>query len=75
VRTPRIRLAIITIAVMCAGCQSLLYELQPHRLRRLNRHPAPSMDPEFSAIAPDLKVQPVQEVKSSGLRLISPLSR
>ncbi len=74
-RTQRIQLAIITLAVMCAGCQSLLYELQPHRLRRLNRHPAPSMDPEFSANVPDIQVQPVQEVQSSRLRLISPLSR
>lgn len=34
-----------------AGCQSLLYDLQPHRLRRLNRGPAPALDPEFSAVS------------------------
>lgn len=32
-----------------AGCASFWHDLQPHRLRRLNRVPAPSMDPEFSA--------------------------
>jgi hypothetical protein len=31
------------------GC-SLLYELQPHRLRKLNSGPAPSFDPEFSRL-------------------------
>lgn len=29
-----------------AGC-TLLHDLQPHRLRRLNRVPPPSIDPEF----------------------------
>lgn len=29
-----------------AGC-ALLHNLQPHRLRMLNRGPAPSLDPDF----------------------------
>lgn len=33
-----------------AGCASFWHDLQPHRLRRLNRVPAPSMDPEFSSL-------------------------
>lgn len=37
-------------ALLTSGCASLLYELQPHRLRMLNRGPAPSLDPEFSAL-------------------------
>lgn len=37
-------------ALLTSGCASLLYELQPHRLRKLNRGPAPSLDPEFSAL-------------------------
>lgn len=32
-----------------AGC-SMLYELQPHRLRKLNSGPAPSFDPEFGLL-------------------------
>lgn len=47
---PRYWKLICVLALGSLGCQSLLYDLQPHRLRRLNRHPAPSMDPEFSAI-------------------------
>jgi uncharacterized protein YceK len=39
----------ITVASM-AGCASVMHELQPHRLHKLNRHPAPSLDPEFTAI-------------------------
>lgn len=30
------------------GCASLWHELKPHRLWRLNRGAAPSLDPEFS---------------------------
>jgi hypothetical protein len=32
------------------GCASMFHDLKPHRLRRLNRGPAPQLDPEFSAI-------------------------
>uniref|UniRef100_A0A7C4LLB2 Uncharacterized protein n=1 Tax=Schlesneria paludicola TaxID=360056 RepID=A0A7C4LLB2_9PLAN len=35
------------LGTQLAGC-TLLHELQPHRLRRLNRGPAPSLDPEFT---------------------------
>ena len=31
------------------GCSSFWYNLQPYRLQRLNRGPAPSLDPEFSS--------------------------
>jgi hypothetical protein len=31
-----------------SGCASFWHELQPHRLHRINRGPAPSLDPEFS---------------------------
>ena len=33
--------------VFQSGC-ALLYELQPHRMQRMNRGPAPSLDPEFT---------------------------
>jgi predicted component of type VI protein secretion system len=32
----------------CAGCASFWHDLQPHRLKRLNRHPPPAVNPEFS---------------------------
>jgi hypothetical protein len=34
-----------------SGC-ALWHELQPHRLHRLNRGPAPALDPEFSQADP-----------------------
>lgn len=34
-----------------SGC-ALLYELQPHRMQRMNRGPAPSLDPEFTQWVP-----------------------
>lgn len=44
-------LIVATVASM-AGCASILHELKPHRMHRLNRNPAPSMDPEFTSITP-----------------------
>ncbi len=40
-------------ALLSSGCASFWHELQPHRLRRLNSGPAPSLDPEFSALSPN----------------------
>jgi len=44
---------ILTCALVCSimsnlGCASFWHDLQPYRLQRLNRGPAPSLDPEFS---------------------------
>ena len=44
---------ILTCALVCSimsnlGCASFWHDLKPHRLNRLNRGPAPSLDPEFS---------------------------
>lgn len=33
---------------LLSGCASIRHELQPHRLNRMNRVPAPSFDPEFT---------------------------
>lgn len=60
---PRYWKLICVLALGSLGCQSLLYDLQPHRLRRLNRHPPPSMDPEFSATD-----RPTNETTDWGLR-------
>ncbi len=30
------------------GCANIWHELQPHRIQRMNRGPAPSLDPEFT---------------------------
>jgi hypothetical protein len=44
---------ILVCALVCSimsnlGCSSFWHDLQPSRLNRLNRGPAPSLDPEFS---------------------------
>lgn len=39
------------LPVSMSGC-ALWHELQPHRLHRLNRVPAPHLDPEFSQVDP-----------------------
>ena len=39
--------------VFNVGCANIWHELQPHRMNRLNRGPAPSLDPEFSYHAHD----------------------
>ncbi|HET6423996.1 MAG TPA: hypothetical protein VFG20_09955 [Planctomycetaceae bacterium] len=43
-------LLILATVVSMAGCASMMHELQPHRLNRLNRNPPPSMDPEFTSV-------------------------
>lgn len=45
-------LVILLTASSLTGCSSLWHEMQPHRLHRLNRHQAPSLDPEFTSITP-----------------------
>lgn len=42
-------LALLTVELV-GGCASVFHDLKPHRLRRLNRGPAPALDPEFSAV-------------------------
>lgn len=44
---------ILVCAIGCSllanlGCASFWHDLKPHRLNRLNRGAAPSLDPEFS---------------------------
>lgn len=43
-------LLIVATVASLAGCASLMHDLKPHRMHRLNRNPPPSMDPEFTAI-------------------------
>ena len=45
-------LLFILLVSQLAGC-ALLHELQPHRLHRWNRGPAPSLDPEFTTMKAD----------------------
>ncbi|MBS0205264.1 MAG: hypothetical protein JSS49_20360 [Planctomycetes bacterium] len=47
----------LLLATFTSGCASVWHDLQPHRLRRLNRHPAPSFDPEFSSLRQKSSVQ------------------
>lgn len=44
---------LLSLLVISSGCAAIWHELQPHRMNRLNRGPAPSLDPEFSQTTPD----------------------
>jgi len=46
------------------GCADMWHNLQPHRLHRMNRGPAPTLDPEFSAVTPD-KAPVIMRAQSS----------
>ncbi|MDZ4687882.1 MAG: hypothetical protein SH850_22645 [Planctomycetaceae bacterium] len=52
----RLKFAVIAVLLVASvsGCASFWHDLQPHRLRRLNRGPAPSLDPEFSSVSQPL---------------------
>lgn len=39
----------LIIAVSTCGCANLWHELQPHRLKKWNSFPAPSLSPEFTS--------------------------
>ncbi len=39
------------LTVTQCGCAQFWHDLQPHRLRRINSGPPPSLDPEFSQAA------------------------
>ena len=59
---------ILTCALVCSimsnlGCASFWHDLKPSRLQRLNRGPAPSLDPEFSQRANSNKTQLVKRIK------------
>ncbi len=42
--------ALLGALTLNAGCTNIWHNLRPHRLQRLNRGPAPSLDPEFSSL-------------------------
>lgn len=48
------------LASFTCGCASFWHDLQPHRLRRLNRGAAPSLNPDFT-----------QSDRSVGTRLVN----
>lgn len=52
----RLCLLVMLLTASCVtGCASFWHDLKPHRLHRLNRHPAPSLDPEFTSLTPEQK--------------------
>ena len=58
---------ILACALVCSimsnlGCASFWHDLQLHRLNRLNRGPAPTLDPEFSQLTPDDSARLVKRV-------------
>lgn len=46
----RIILFVLFLTCLQCGCASVWHDLQPHRLRRLNRGAAPSFNPDFSRL-------------------------
>lgn len=38
------------LATFTCGCANVWHDLQPHRMRRMNRGDAPSLDPDFTSI-------------------------
>lgn len=57
---------VLLMSFLSLGCSSIWHNLQPHRIQRLNRGPAPSMDPEFSRKSPKTKNQLASNQRSSG---------
>ena len=49
--------AVLGSLVLNLGCGNMLHNLQPHRIQRLNRGPAPSIDPEFSEWKPKRQIR------------------
>ncbi len=51
-------LCLSVLSITMCGCANLWHELQPHRMRRINRVPPPSWDPEFSqtSASPELNL-------------------
>ena len=41
-------LLVLLLTSFTCGCASFLHDLKPHRLKRWNRGPAPSLDPDFT---------------------------
>lgn len=58
-----LRLSLVLASGLLSGC-SLLHELQPHRLHKLNNFPAPSLDPEFSAQEPSTETQVAEQTET-----------
>lgn len=43
------------LASFACGCASMWHDLQPHRIRRMNRGDAPSLSPDFTSLNPSPK--------------------
>jgi hypothetical protein len=48
-----LKCAVMGLFVLQMGCAAIWHELKPHRMQRLNRGPAPSIDPEFTLRQPN----------------------
>ena len=57
---------VLVMSFFSLGCSGIWYNLQPHRIQRLNRGPAPSMDPEFGLTTPKTRNQLASKQTSSG---------
>ena len=64
-------LALVGVLVGASGCASFWHDLKPHRLQRMNRGPAPSLDPEFSFRRSDSKSKLAHQNSSSKAATLS----
>jgi hypothetical protein len=65
-------LGLCLLPLALSGCE-LLYNLQPHRLRRLNRVSPPHLDPEFTQAehTADFRLVSSKKVKPEFIRIDS----
>ena len=54
------RYVLLMLVIMNCGCASLWHDLQPHRIRRLNRGNAPALNPEFTRVTQPSRKQLVR---------------
>lgn len=65
------QIVVVCCLTLTVGCESVWHELKPHRLQRLNRGPAPSLDPDFSSINSKRSTNIAQTVRGSKPATIS----
>ena len=67
----RNRILALLLAVSNCGCASVWYELQPHRLKKLNNGPPPSLSPEFTSQSPSQQRDAIRRVRQSKPAIVS----
>lgn len=64
-----LKCALLGSLIFQLGCATIWHELQPHRVQRMNRGPAPSLDPEFTHWKPTRPARMVDDVDTKSATL------